>query len=520
MFFQERFVSLQFLIKEKCMDRRNFLRIAMMSPVAGGLLLSPCTSAARGIPAAAITELPKGFCYAGPPAGEITTTLRDLFKVGPGPSSSHTVAPIRIASNFRDALQALPDDRFRLSEKIEVRFFGSLSATGKGHRTDRAVLAGLLGERPETCSTALMDDLQNTAKVRTTEIRGKRFELSGATIVWDKIEHDFPYANTMILRLLGRDENVLFEREYYSTGGGFFSYKGERPLERGKPVYSFGSMTAFKKIAAEKNKKLHEILMENEMAILQVSEKEINGHLDLVIDTMLRGVRLGLNEEGILPGPFELHRKAKLIYEKSRVLKNDERFMGELSSYALAVSEGNAAGRLAVTAPTLGSAGTMPGILYLMKNKMKLSRADLRKGLMAAGLVGFLCKNNASIAGAEVGCQGEIGVASSMAAAMLAYAAGASLDVTENAATIALEHHLGMTCDPVGGFVLIPCIERNAFGSIKAYNAWIIAKNEIASQHWEDLDRVIAAMLEAGKAMPPKLREMGTGGLGVSMVNC
>jgi L-serine dehydratase len=144
----------------------------------------------------------------------------------------------------------------------------------------------------------------------------------------------------------------------------------------------------------------------------------------------------------------------------------------------------------------------------------------MRKGLMAAGLVGFLCKNNASVAGAEVGCQGEIGVASSMAAAMLAYATGASLEVAENAATIALEHHLGMTCDPVGGFVLIPCIERNAFGAIKAYNAWLIAKNEIATQHWEDLDRVIAALLETGRAMPSKLREMGTGGLGVSMVNC
>jgi L-serine dehydratase len=502
------------------MDRRDFLKLAMMSPVAGGLLLSPCRLAAPGIPAAAIAELPKGLCYGGPPTGEISTTLKDLLKVGPGPSSSHTVAPIRIASNFRAALAALSDDRFRRAEKIEVRLFGSLSATGRGHRTDRAVLAGLLGEHPETCSTALMDELQNTSKIHTTEIRGKRFELSGANIVWDKIEHSFPYANTMFLRLLGPEGEVLFEREYYSTGGGFFSYKGEPAPDRGKPVHSFGSMTEFRKVAAEKNKKLHEMMMENEMAIMKVGEKEINNHLDLVIDTMVQGVRLGLKEEGILPGPFEVHRKAKLIYEKSRKAKGDESFMGELSSYALAVSEGNAAGRLAVTAPTLGSAGTMPGIVYVMKNKMKLSRVAMRKGLMAAGLVGFLCKNNASVAGAEVGCQGEIGVASSMAAAMLAYATGASLEVTENAATIALEHHLGMTCDPVGGFVLIPCIERNAFGAIKAYNAWLIAKNEIATQHWEDLDRVIAALLETGRAMPSKLREMGTGGLGVSMVNC
>ncbi len=502
------------------MDRRDFLKIAMMSPVAGGLLLAPCRSTARGIPATAITELPKGLCYAAPPAGEINTTLKDLFKVGPGPSSSHTVAPVRIASDFRAALAELPDDLFKEAGKIEVRLFGSLSATGRGHRTDRAVLAGLLGERPESCSTKLMDELEDSTKIRATEIRGKRFELSGANIVWDKTEHSYPFSNTMFLRLLAPDGKVLFEREYYSTGGGFFAWKGQPPPDRGKPVHTYGSMAQFKKIASEKGKKLHEIIIENEMAILKIDEKEINRHLDLVIDTMVKGVQLGLKEEGILPGPFQVHRKAKMIYEKSRKAKADERFMGELSSFALAVSEGNAAGRLAVTAPTLGSAGTMPAIAYLMKKKMKLSADAIRKGLMAAGLVGYLCKNNASVAGAEVGCQGEIGVASSMAAAMLAYATGASLEVTENAATIALEHHLGMTCDPVGGFVLIPCIERNAFGAIKAYNAWLIAKNEIASQHWEDLDRVIAAMLEAGRAMPAKLREMGTGGLGVSMVNC
>lgn len=193
--------------------------------------------------------------------------------------------------------------------------------------------------------------------------------------------------------------------------------------------------------------------------------------------------------------------------------------MGRLSSYALAVSEGNAAGRLAGTAPTLGSAGTMPAIVRVIK-EMKLSQDAMRKGLMAAGLVGFLCKNNASVAGAEVGCQEEIGVASAMAAAMLTYATGASLEATEVAATIALEHHLGMSCDPVGGFVLIPCIERNAFGALKAYNAYLLATNEITSQHWEDLDRVIMAMLETGRALPTPFKEMGTGGLGITMVDC
>ena len=243
-------------------------------------------------------------------------------------------------------------------------------------------------------------------------------------------------------------------------------------------------------------------------------------HLDLVLSTMLEGVELGLAEEGVLPGPFEFHRKAKQIYQRSLKLEGGERFMGQLSAYALAVSERNAAGRLAVTAPTLGSAGTMPAVVFIMKNDLKLSQDALRRGLLVAGLVGTLCKANASVAGAEVGCQGEIGVASAMAAAMITHATGHPLEVTEIAATMALEHHLGMSCDPVGGFVLIPCIERNAFGAIKAYNAYLIATNEIASQHWEDLDRVIAAMLETGRALPQPFKEMGTGGLGVSMVNC
>jgi len=163
---------------------------------------------------------------------------------------------------------------------------------------------------------------------------------------------------------------------------------------------------------------------------------------------------------------------------------------------------------------------SLVAIAYWMKHHLKYSQDAMRKGILAAALVGFLCKNNASVAGAEVGCQGEIGVASAMAAAMITYAGGASLEATEVAATIALEHHLGMSCDPVGGFVLIPCIERNAFGAVKAYNAYLMATNEIVSQHWEDLDRIIAAMLETGKALPQAYKEMGTGGLGVTMVDC
>lgn len=502
------------------MDRRKFLKIVGISSAGVEILLRSNPSCGRGIPVRAFPEPPAERCYQGPPKGAIETSLTDLFKIGPGPSSSHTIAPLRIASNFRTALEELPEEVIAKVTSIEARLFGSLSATGDGHRTHRAILAGLMGQKPETCDTKLMDELQDMSRKYTTSIYGKTFELSGNVIVRDKVDHKYPFSNTLIMRLIGAGGEPLFEREYYSTGGGFFDWKGRPPLDRGKPVHVFGSMTEFKQIARDRNKTLDAIVLENEKAIMKTDEAAIFAHMDLVLKTMEDGVTQGLGEEGLLPGPFEFYRKAKTIYERSREAKTGDQFMQQLSSYALAVSEGNAAGRLAVTAPTLGSAGTMPALVYVMKNHMKLSPEAMRKGLAAAALVGFLCKNNASVAGAEVGCQGEIGVASAMASAMIAYATGASLEATEVAATIALEHHLGMSCDPVGGFVLIPCIERNAFGAVKAYNAYLMATSEIISRHWEDLDRVIAAMLETGKALAPAYRETGMGGLGVTMVDC
>ena len=499
------------------MDRRDFLKAALISSTGVGcLMLNPNLAPARGIPSRAFPGIAKDKCYQSPANGVIVTSLSDMFKIGPGPSSSHTIAPLRISNHFRADLEGLPQSVTNNAQSIEARLFGSLSATGRGHRTDRAILAGLLGQKSETCDPKLMDELEDTTKQYPTVINGKTFLLGKDTLVWDKVEHAYPFNNTLIMRLIGKDGKVAFEREYYSPGGGFFQWKGQPAPDRGLPLHPYGSMAEFRQLAKERNKSLHEIILENEKFIMKTGEKEIFAYLDMILKTMEDGVKQGLKEEGLLPGPFEMHRKAKRLYEQSRKAKGGDRYMQQVSSYALAVSEGNAAGRLAVTAPTLGSAGTVPAIVYVMKNHLKLSRDAMRKGLLAAGLVGFLCKNNAGIAGAEVGCQGEIGVASSMAAAMISYATGASLEATEVAATIALEHHLGMSCDPVGGFVLIPCIERNAFGAIKAYNAYLMATNEITSQHWEDLDRVIAAMLETGKAMSPHFREMGTGGLGSS----
>lgn len=508
------------------MDRRTFLKSTLATPVAvtvataGASFLGAQCAHGRGIPASAFPDLPKDIRYPGPPAGVITTSITDLYKIGPGPSSSHTLAPLRIASDFRSLLESLPANQLAAADHIEAHLFGSLSSTGKGHRTDRAILAGLMGQKPETCDPAIMDSLADEKRRHQISIAGKGFTIGSDTIVWDRVEHDFPFSNTLIMTVKGKDGTEIVSREYYSTGGGFFAWKEQPVQPRGKPVHEYGSMTAFTAVAEKTGKSLHEIMLENEMAIMGCTPAAINAHLDLVLDTMLEGVELGLREDGLLPGPFEFHRKARHIHEKAQTMPGPDAFMQLLSSYALAVSEGNAAGRLAVTAPTLGSAGTVPALVYVMHKHLNLPRDAMRKGLLAAALVGFLCKNNASVAGAEVGCQGEIGVASSMAAAMVAYASAAPLAVTEIAATIALEHHLGMSCDPVGGFVLIPCIERNAFGALKAYNAWLMAKNEIASQHWEDLDRVIMAMLQTGKALPAAFKEMGTAGLGMTMVDC
>ena len=502
------------------MDRRFFLKAAALITARFGLLNTP-SAHARGIPASCFPGLPKDVCYPGPPVGRIRTSITDLFKIGPGPSSSHTLAPLRIASNFRSLLETQDSDILSAGAAIKAHLYGSLSSTGKGHRTDRAILAGIMGQKPETCDPSVMKILKDESRQHEVVISGKKIAIShGGTIVWDDIDHNYPFQNTLVMRFVDENGTALVQREYYSTGGGFFSWKGQVEEKRGDPVHVYGSMTAFKELAQKSGKQLHEIMLENEMAIMGSDEKEINAYLDLVLDTMLDAVALGLEEDGLLPAPFEFHRKAKRIYEQALEMTGGEAAMQQISSYALAVSEGNAAGRLNVTAPTLGASGTMPSLVKIMKDHLKLPREAMRKGLLAGALIGFLCKNNASVAGAEVGCQGEIGVASAMAAAMTAYATGASLNTTEVAATIALEHHLGMSCDPVGGFVLIPCIERNAFGALKAYNACLMAKSEIVSQHWEDLDRVILAMLETGKALPQPFKEMGTGGLGVTMVDC
>ncbi|MFA6811331.1 MAG: L-serine ammonia-lyase [Desulfoplanes sp.] len=452
----------------------------------------------------------------------ITTSIFELFKIGPGPSSSHTIGPMKAGFDFITHVRTLPETVLAASQAIEVRLYGSLSATGRGHGTDRAVLAGLLGENPQTCSAAFIDSLNRDEGSKYPVVVGSRIlYLSWDAIIFDAFEHDFPYNNTLRIRLLGEGGAVVFEREYYSVGGGFIQWKGQNETSPGQPVYPYSTMEELKKILRSENIRLHELMLANEKAITGAAEKQIMDGLDTIVATMEESVETGIHTEGILPGPIGLHRKASVLYQRAcKTTQSTDHLMVALSAYAFATAEENAAGHRIVTAPTAGSSGVMPAIMYVLKNHRHIAPQALREGLLASASVGFLARHNASIAGADVGCQGEIGVASAMAASLLTYAQGYRFQVTENAAEIALEHHLGLTCDPVLGYVQIPCIERNAMGALKAYTAFLIASAEIPGNHKVDLDQTIRAMAETGRDMCAKYKETSLGGLALSVVQC
>ncbi len=446
----------------------------------------------------------------------ITTSVFELFKIGPGPSSSHTIGPMKAGYNFYSSVAKL---NFEINpDSIEVRLYGSLSATGKGHGTDRAVVAGLLGYLPDTVECDFLDSLADGSAHKFSS-GSISLPLSVKDVVFAEVENNFPYANTLLIRLKKGDE-ILFEQEYYSIGGGFIKWKGQQPEIPNIPPHSYSCMEELKRILTDKEMRLHHLILENETAITGVAEKDINIKLDAILDTMKNAVENGLKTDGVLPGPIGLQRKAKRLYENSNTANAADKFLMHLNAYGFAASEENAAGHIVVTAPTSGSAGVIPAVIYALEEDLGVNREMVRKAMLASAAIGFICKHNASIAGAEVGCQGEIGVASSMAAGLIAYANGHRFWRTENAAESALEHHLGMTCDPVGGYVQIPCIERNAMGAVRAYNAYLIASVENERFHKVTLDEAVKAMAETGKDMSSKYKETSLGGLAVSVPNC
>lgn len=452
----------------------------------------------------------------------ITTSLFSLFKVGPGPSSSHTIGPMTAGRLFVGDCAGLPREVLAAASRIRVRLFGSLSATGAGHGTDAAVVAGLLGVKPEDCPSGLLTKLsEDPGKEHRVNLGDVSVVVSLSDIVHDAVVHKYPYSNTLVAQLLDACNGVLFEKAYYSVGGGFVQWDGWKAPEQGDPVYPYSNMKELRQIVRSQGLNIYEIMLANEMAITGASRPAIIDALNNILDRMEESVRHGLDGSGYLAGPLKVERKAHMLRERALALHSSPvKFLAGLNAYAFAASEENASGGVVVTAPTCGSAGVMPALVYAMRHDMFIGDRAIREGFLAAAAVGFIAKHNASIAGAEVGCQGEVGVASAMAAAMFTDAQGNPSRYVENAAEVALEHHLGITCDPVGGYVQIPCIERNAMGAVKAFNASLISTGTRPEAHRVSLDAAIAAMAETGKEMSHKFKETSMGGLAVSMVTC
>ncbi len=511
-------------------DRRSFLMRNGVIGAAAAMTGAIWTPEARAQQAAQEAVQPKLGTKISPDLdvvkkskGPVMTVLEEFYKVGPGPSSSHTIGPMRITYDFYQRCSKLPADQLAKATGLKVHLYGSLSATGKGHGTERASLAGLLGKEPATVDPLFLDEMiAKPQQMYPVKLGDKTFNLSLADVIYDKPKGEFPHPNTMTCKLMAGDKPV-YELEYYSPGGGFYEWKGYTPPKKGQPKYPYATMKELRQ-HAEKNKlSIAQTIMANEVAVSGKTEDQINAFLDKIASAMLATVKAGLAvKEGVLPGPIKLHSKAATVWARAQDEKYEsDRAIALVSACALAASEENARGHLVITAPTGGSAGVMPAIVSaLVESKRKLPKEKVRAGLLAGAAIGYLCKHNATLSGAEGGCQSEIGVASAMSAAFIAQAMDSTPLVIENAAESALEHHLGMTCDPVAGYVQVPCIERCAFGAVKAWIAFMIATNEVASRHRVDLDTTITTLAQTGKDMSTKYKETSEGGLALNLTLC
>jgi len=505
------------------LTRRDMGRTVLAASV--GALLTGCSSKE---PAEKVAEtapspppLSPDLAVVQQSKGPIMTTLEEFYKMGPGPSSSHTMGPMRITYDFFQRVSKLPDDQLKRATALKVHLYGSLSATGKGHGTDRASLAGLLGKAPATCPPEFLDGLAtNPDEVHKVTLGPTTLDLTLKDIIFDATKGDFHHPNTMSAKLLAGND-VLYELEYYSVGGGFIEWKGYKPPEKGQPKYPYEHAKELKKYLIDDQIPLPKLLLANEMAISGRSEKEIWEFLDQVSEVMLRGVDTGLKVDSVLPGPIKLHSKAAAMQRNLAKSAKGEagRAVTRVASYGFAMGEENARGHIIVTAPTAGSAGIIPAVVKSL-NDLKVPQEKIRNGFLAAAAIGYLCKHNATLSGAEGGCQAEVGVGSSMGAAMIAQTFDSAPKVVSNAAESALEHHLGMTCDPVAGYVQVPCIERCAYGAVKAWTAYCIASEEVPEERRVDLDTTISAMALTAKEMNAKYKETSEGGLAVSLVLC
>nr|WP_298249366.1 L-serine ammonia-lyase [uncultured Halomonas sp.] len=453
----------------------------------------------------------------------------DLFKVGVGPSSSHTVGPMQAACNFVADLEAR--ELVAHTTRLEVELYGSLSATGIGHGTDHAVIMGLMGERPDHIDPDVIAPRIEALKASGTLLLASRHDVA---FDWSRdmrlLEESLPqHPNAMRLLAYG-DDGELYRNTYYSVGGGFVideaqAEEGQLDTDHTQIPYDFQTAEELLQMCRDSGLRIGELMLANEMAWR--SEAEIREGLWEIWQAMKACVSKGLEAEGVLPGGLNVRRRAHSLHQRLLEDRDDDSLIATTMSamdwvnlYALAVNEENAAGGRMVTAPTNGAAGIIPAVLhYYMQFRKGACERDVVDFLLAAAAVGILCKKNASISGAEVGCQGEVGSACAMAAAGLTEVMGGSIDQVENAAEIGLEHNLGLTCDPVGGLVQVPCIERNAIASVKAINAAQMALRG-DGQHFISLDKVIRTMRDTGADMQAKYKETSTGGLALNAIEC
>ena len=455
----------------------------------------------------------------------MTLSVFDIFKVGIGPSSSHTMGPMRAAREFVLGLER--DGLLAQTEQLAVRLYGSLALTGAGHGTDRAVLAGLEGAEPETVDPDSIDPLLQ--RIRST---GRIKLLGKHEIVFDEpmqllfMYHErlLRHSNGMRFTALADSNRVLREEEYYSVGGGFVVRGDEAESHDSAahktPPYPFNSAAELLAKCRENGLELFELVLANERTWLpdaQVREKLLH-----IWQVMQSCVDRGFRQTGVLPGVLKVKRRAPKLYRMLTESGSDSPLdvMDWVNAYALAVNEENAAGGRVVTAPTNGAAGIVPAVLHFYRRLNKDSSDEgVIRFMLTAAAIGMLYKKNASISGAEMGCMGEVGVACSMAAAGLVAALQGTNEQIENAAEIGMEHNLGLTCDPVAGLVQIPCIERNAMGSVKAINAARLAMRGDGS-HKVSLDQVIATMRQTGADMSTIYKETSQGGLAVNVPEC
>jgi L-serine dehydratase len=453
----------------------------------------------------------------------------DIFKIGIGPSSSHTVGPMRIGVRFLE--EAAGAGVLNNAARVKIDLHGSLALTGIGHGTDKAAMLGLMGFEPDKT-----DPDAAQAAVALVRVEGKLALHGGGDIAFDPTKDidlrgdiiPTIHPNEMRLHLFNAAGAEIFARTYYSVGGGFIASEkqlttkseDDRIALPQRGPHAFASAADLLGLCAEKNLSVHELILENEDDFRPRAETE--QRLDQIWFAMASCIDRGLKTEGLLPGGLNVKRRAPQLWAKlnEAPLANErEQIFDWLNVYAMAVNEENAAGGRVVTAPTNGAAGIIPSVLKYYCADDEINIAHIRIFLLTAAGIGMLYKQRASISGAEMGCQGEVGVACSMAAGGLAAVWGASPGQVERAAEIGMEHNLGLTCDPVGGLVQIPCIERNAIGAVKAVNAARLAIRA-ADDPKVSLDQVIETMRQTGLDMSRKYKETSEGGLAVNVVEC